>query len=295
MSKDKKDKKFSIDWFSVGMFTFLTIISLILIYIIFWVFITSLKVQEDFRVNKLGLPKWFVIQNYQYILNHFTARTYVAPYEYIGVGEQLINTLLYVLVTALLQTIIPCLTAYAATKYDFFFSKILSFIVLMVLSLPIVGSQPSEIQLLRQLGLYDTFVGVYLMKGYFISMYFFVFSAVFKSINKSFYEAAEIDGGGQFTMLFNIALPMAFYTITTVFLIMFITHWNEYQSILVYLPSHLTISVGLQRISEATQGPLTLTPLKMAGCTVIMLPTLLIYIFFNKKVLGNVSMGGVKE
>lgn len=295
MKDNKKSKKFSVDWFTVVMFTFLSIISILLLYLISWILITSVKVQLDFRVNKLGFPKYFAIQNYEYVLNHFTARTYSVPYQNIGVGKQLLNTLLYVFGTAALQTIIPCLVAYAATKYDFFFSKVLSFIVLLVISLPIVGAQASELNLLQQLNLYDTFVGMFIMKGHFITMYFFVFSAIFRSINKSYYEAAEIDGGGQFTMLFSIALPLVFYTITTVFLILFITHWNEYQTVLMYLPSHLTISVGLNRLSEANHGPEALTPIKMAGCAVVMLPTLLIYIIFNKKVMGNISMGGVKE
>ena len=122
-----------------------------------------------------------------------------------------------------------------------------------------------------------------------------VFKASFKGVPQSYYEAAEIDGANEFRIMCRIAFPMIVNTFWTVFLIHAITFWNDYQTIVLYLPSWPTLSYGLFKLSTSVIQGLNTVPMRMAGCMFLVIPVLIIYMIFNRRLLGNVSMGGVKE
>ena len=193
-------------------------------------------------------------------------------------------------------TIAPCLVSYACVKFDgYFYSKILNYIVIVTMILPIVGAYPSMIQVLNTLGLFDTILGIWLQKFNFLGIYFLTFSAAYKGIPKEFSEAAYIDGASEWQTLLSIILPLVRNMFFTVFLIHFVEMWNDYQVSLLYTPSYPTLARGVYEISRKTAGELATVPVRMMACMILVIPILVLFIAFHNRLMGNVSMGGVKE
>lgn len=296
--------KSKVSVFMVVVFAALALYTFSMLILLFWGIITSLKEQSDFRKNVLGLPKgapWeWAWSNYPYVLQNFyvpvkrTIGGIVTPVN-VGFGEQVVNTLLYAGIGSFIAAMVPCLVAYVTQKYEFYSGKIIFAVVLVTLSVPIIGAQPSEIRLLRAMDMYDTFWGAWLLKFNFLGMYYLVFYAMFKGISKEYSEAAYIDGASEWTVMLRIMIPLAKVTILTVMCIKFIEFWNDYQVPLLYLPSHPTLSYGVFYMSISSLQGLNTVPMRMVGCVIVVLPILILFCIGKDKLIGNISMGGVKE
>ena len=212
----------------------------------------------------------------------------------IGFWAMLFNTVWYAGGCAVINTLTLCLMGYMTTKFDYKISRIITAGVIIVMMLPIVGAYPSEMQILKALGLYNTRIGPWVQKLNFLGLYFLVFQATFKSTSKEFAEAAYIDGAGQFTVLFRIILPLLRNTIGLVILLLFIQFWNDYQTPLLYVPSYPTIAYGIYDLSNTFDRVMSSVPMKMTACIVFVMPILVLYIIFKDKLMGNVTMGGIK-
>ena len=300
--------------FVVSVCVFLTIYALALLFLLGWGLLTSLKSRTDFLFaeNILGLPNLkyskdevWRLANYKLILENFDFTKKVVFYA----GDTLIthesksnfftlilNTFLYAGVGSLIAAMVPAVVAYTCVKYKFRFSKILYAVVLFVYIVPVVGNYPSSITVLRNLRLYDTFGGNYIQKFSFTGMYFFVYWAFYESLSDTYSEAAEMDGASQFRILISIILPLSIKIISSVWLILFVQQWNDYQTPMLYLPTKPTLAYGVYYMTQINHsGKLTQTPTKIAGCMLLALPILAVFIFLKDKLMGNVSMGGVKE
>ena len=132
------------------------------------------------------------------------------------------------------------------------------------------------------------------MRANFLGMYFLVFYAIFQSVPDSYIEAARVDGAGNFMIFIRIMLPLVKNTFFTVLLIQTITAWNEYQVPLVFLPSHPTLAMWLFKFSLSSKTELSSIPMKVTGCMLLFIPIFTVFIIFNKRLLGNVSLGGLK-
>lgn len=300
MSFTKSKQKKSIKEFSPfkAIVLFLLIVfSAFFVYLLFWAVITSFKLnRQDFRINPLGLPKQWVIENYQLVVKEFGPLISVnGVQQKVGVGKMIFHSLFFSVGCAVIATIVPCLMAYIVVRFPCTMSKIYYGIVIVTMILPIVGAYPAEIQMLQSLNLYNTLLTPWVQKFNFLGMYFLVFHGMIRTLGKEYWEAAYIDGAGQFTVLFRIILPLLKNTIGLVILLLFIQFWNDYQTPLLYVPSYPTIAYGIYDLSNTFDRVMSSVPMKMTACIVFVLPILALYIVFKDKLMGNVTMGGIKE
>lgn len=289
-----RKKKISV--LNVILFVTLAAYSICLLYPMFWGLITSVKEQYDFLDNILGMPTKVIMENFKTVFEYFSAPAKKGDVQEMhGFGQMLVNTLLYVGGCAFVSTFIPCITAYATAKFpEKKMSSIIYGVVIVTMMIPIVGSYPSEIDMLQKLGLYNTLIGVLIQKANFLGIYFLVFHAAFKGMAKDYSEAAAIDGAGEMTIMIKIMLPLVRNTFFTVFLVKFVEFWNDYQVPLLYLPSRPTLSYGLYYVSNYTANMISTVPMRMAGCIIILIPILALFIAFNDKLMGSITLGGVK-
>ena len=277
--------------FFIVLFVFLIIYSLLLVGLLVWAMISSFKTPRDFQTNPVGLP--------EKIVNNFAEAIKLYKIQVGGVKgrprydmfpQMLYNSVLYSVGCALFNTIVICLTAYCCARYKYRMSKIVYAVVLITMTIPIVGSLPSQIQVAQSLRTYNTVWGMWLQSASFLGLYFLVFYETFASLPNSFFEAARIDGAGDFSLIFRIALPLAKNVFLTIFLLNFITYWNDYQTPLLFLKSMPVLSYGLYLITQSN----AYVPMIMAAATVVLAPVIIIFIFANKKLMGNLTVGGVK-
>lgn len=278
--------------------------------LLFWGFFTALKSTGEefnaFRKHEWGLPMGWPWQwewsNFKDILPWIYTNVTVKGADGINVSYKvglpgmLINTLMYTVIGALVSTFIPCIVAYATSKTNFKFSSVFDAVILAVMVIPIVGSQPSMLQVLNTLGLYDNWLGFILMRAHCISAYYLIFKAMFKSIPYSYSEAAYVEGAGELRVMLSVVMPLARTLIMTIFLIYFIGEWNDYNTPLIYMPTHPSLAFGIYYlVLENGANQISNAPMKMAGAYILFTPILLIFICFRKQLMQNLSMGGVKE
>lgn len=293
----RKKTKLSFSTFTVVVFVILLIYSLLLISLFGWGFLTSLKDDlTDFRLNTYGLPKGNIWEwKWSHYVDALTGLSIKVGQRNVYVPEMFLNSLLYAGGASLIQTAVTVVMAYLVAKYDNWFSKMVYGIVIVTMILPIVGSLPSEISVAKTLRIYDTIFGVWIMRSTFLGMYFLVFHSMFKGVSKDFDEAAKIDGSSNFRIMLEINMPLAKNTIVTVLLLSFIGYWNDYSIPMIYLPNHPTLASGLYWFNQSTVGKYSNTPMKLAGCMIVVIPILILFVIFNNRVMGNISTGGVKE
>ena len=107
-------------------------------------------------------------------------------------------------------------------------------------------------------------------------------------------EAAKIDGAGNLAVLLRIILPLVRNTFFTVMLINFIAFWNDYQTPLIYMPSYPTIALGMFYMASTTENGLSTVPMRMTGAMLMLIPILVLFLCFHKRLLGNLTVGGIK-
>ena len=280
---------------NVIIFTLLVIYALSMVLLIGWALLTSFKSQSDFRLNIMGLPeKW--VWNYSTVFKQFKISVFFEGVgnKRIGVIQMLINTILYAGGCAVTQTLTPCVVAYCCARYRYKMSNIIPYIVITVMTLSIAGSLPSEIRMSKIFGLYDQIWGLWIMKCNFLGTYFLVFLSIFKGIPKALDEAAKIDGAGDLTIMVRIIMPIVVPTILTIMLLNFIVFWNDYTIPIVYLPHYPTISQGLQYMIMTNINDLATVPMRMTASMIVLMPILIVFIIFQKRLVGNITFGALK-
>lgn len=289
---EKKREKFNV--LTIVMLVVLCLYALSLIGLMCWGLLTSFKTHADFRLNKLGLPKEWV-WNFGEVFNLF--EVYIdtdTGRQPVGMDLMFVYGFLYALGCSFFATLVPCLTAYHCARFPYKFSKVIHTTVIVVMILPVVGSLPSEIQMAKFFGLYDQIWGLWVMKANFLGMYFLVMHGLFKSLPMAYTEAAKIDGASNISILVRIILPLVKNTFFTIMLINFITFWNDYNTPLVFMPSYPTISFGVFAMMNSTENGMSRVNMRMAASFLMLIPILIIFLSFHKRLLGNLTMGGLK-
>lgn len=294
--KRKLKKKFTAS--TVVLFTLLSLYTLSMVVLFFWVIMSTLKTNYDFMLNTFGLPKKLYFGNYVKAFEEFKVTFQVAGKgnKTVYIEGMVLNTLLYIAISLVTSTIAPLIVAYACAKFNFWFLKVIYMIALFVLIVPVVGAQASEMYMVKMLGLYDSFIGMGILKFSFVGMNFLLYYSTFKSLSSEYAEAAAIDGASNFTVMVRIMFPLVLPTIGVLSLMQVISLWNEYLVPMTYLPSHPTISYGLYLFRFAGAQETSLITMQLTGCVIAMIPVVLLFLLFSNKFLGkNLTLGGLKE
>ncbi len=303
--KEKYRKKISV--FSIVCFVALSLYSLVLVAMCFWGVLTSMKQGTmAFRKNILGFPEVDsfsdIFNNYKLAFKHFKVEAVVdgRPWQY-GFGDMFYNSLIYSLGCTFFATVTPMCVAYCVAKFKFKFNKVIMGAVLVAMVIPMIGQLPSEVAIAKAIGFYDTMVGAWLMKANFLGMYFLIFYSTFKLIPNSYAESVYLDGGNQYTVFFRIILPLSKTTISVVAVLLFIAFWNDYQTPMLFIPNRPTAALGLYHfqwnnsVDALTGVDFGSVPMKLTAAIILFVPVLIFFLIFKNKMMGNLTMGGLKE
>jgi ABC-type glycerol-3-phosphate transport system permease component len=303
INNSSKGKKFTP--FTAVIVAVLCFYSFLLLFLLIWAFFGSFKNYDALMYGEESLiqlfPNSWSFDNYLIAFSEFnvafTPSDGVAREVYLP--QLFLNGFLYAIGSAFCATLVPCLVGYLTAKYNYKFSKVIYTIVIICMIIPIVGNLPAEIQMAKDVGIFDQIWGTWLLKANFLGLYFIVFHNFFKSLPNAYSEAARIDGAGNFTTMLRVILPLATPIFMTVLLLNFITFWNDYQTPLIYLQSHPTVSVGMYSlINDTGSNPLgglaSSVVFKAAAAMLMLIPVLIIFLLSHKKLLGNLTMGGIK-
>ena len=292
------------DAFQIILYVIVSVYVLSMIFVLGFGLINSFKAERDFNNNLFGLPRldkpnWgWRFDNYSNAIKMFMV-SIPGTTGYAYFWDMFFNSIVYAVGLTVFTMATEIIMAYAIAKYDFRLKKFFYGVAVVVMLIPIIGSLASEVEMANFFNFRNSFLGIFIMKCKFTGIYFLVFYATFKGVSWTYAEAAQIDGASHLRVFLEVMLPLVKSTISAVFILLFIEYWNDYYVPMIFLPAKPTLSYGLfqiqnsdNRIEGVTQD-LT-TPIKLAACFLACLPILTIFVIFKDKIMGNVTMGGIK-
>lgn len=304
-TKTRKKKNINVLMIIVGAILVIYVISAFVLLI--WSMITSLKSDLELDFNRFGLPGMYgenphlnlQFQNYVNVFKYFFIKVTLRSggTKYVAIEEMFLNGLLYALGSAVVQAFVQYLMAYVSARFKYKGCKIFYWIVIFTMVLPTVDTTASGLYIAKILGLTDSIIGMYIMKANFLGVYFLVMYAQLKAFPKDFSEAAKIDGAGNFSVMMRITFPLIKNTFITVVLLLFVQYWNDYTTPMLYMPNVPTLAFGLYWLclENSVTAVIKNVPSAMAGCMMMLIPMLILFLFTHKRLMGNLSMGGLKE
>lgn len=285
---------------TVAIFVLLIIYTLVLFAPIVWSVVAAFMNNNDYNTffglhaYKKGIKYNF--DNFVYAWNNVTVTTKPPTNTILTIPDMFANSIVYSVGCAAAFTICPVIVAYATSRFKYGFSKIVYGFVIVTMALPIVGSMASEIVMLNRLHIFDQVPSMFILRFNFLSIYFLILFAQFSSVPMDYTEAAKIDGASNFRVMMQIIIPQSLNTIITVFVLSFITYWNDYQVPLLYLPSYPTAAFGIYDcVVQNPTDALAYAPTQLAATIIMTLPIIIFFIIANKRIRVSVAMGGLKS
>lgn len=255
------------------------------VYIFVWAVLAGANTHQGIVLAPFKLPEKWQWQNYLQVFSMLEVNGN-------NFWDMLFNSVYFSLLNTFLSQFFTMNFAYCCTKYKFPGSTLPYTIVVVMITLPIYGAGGAAYRLVHNLGLIDSYAHVLISAGGF-SMMFLYYRAFFKNLSWSYAEAAMMDGANDFQIYFRVMLPMAKSIFGALFLTTWLTTWNSYESNLLYLPNLPTLPVGIYQFNMEMIYRARLDIL-FAGCVLVSIPALILFIVFNKVITTNVSIGGLK-
>lgn len=252
----------------------------------FWMIFNSFKPFDVFGRDKWGLDFSAGFKNYADALSYKVRGTSLAM--------AYLNSIL-VVGGGVIITLISCsLASYTVAKYKFRGRNLIYNIVIVAMMVPIVGTLPAQYRLIvNTLHLRDNIIGVWFLYSGGFGFNFLFLYAYFKGISWTYAEAAQLDGASDFRIFVQIMIPMAKPALTAIGVLSFMGYWGDYQTPYLYLPSMPTVALSLKDMSDQMDYQPNL-PLTLAMAVCATLPIIIIFCAFQKQIMSNLTMGGLK-
>lgn len=261
------------------------IITLIMLFPIYWMIISSLKTSTELLLPVPTLwPQEFQWANFPNVLHR-------APFV-----RYLFNTLVMTFFMMTGQIIIGVLAAYGFSKGSFRGKNVLFVLVLGALMIPIQVTFVPIYVMVSRLGWINSFQGLIvpnLVSAYFI----FMLRQAFMSVDDSYLDAGRVDGLSRIGLLLRVLIPMCGPTMITISTITFITGWNSYfwPKMVATKDEFRTIAVGVTRLRLTFAGMETANYNEiMAGAVMAIIPIVILFLFMQKYIMTGMSKAAMK-
>jgi multiple sugar transport system permease protein len=201
----------------LARFLLLGFFLLFVLWPLYWMFNTSIKPSDDYLAVP---PVWWPSQP---TLLHYEA----ALFTYRGM-QGLINSLIVSLAATALSAFLGTTMAYSLARYNTG-GQHLSFWVLSQRFLPPIGIVLPLFLIYRQVGLYDTHIGLIIAYTVFtLPVSVWMMFAYFRGMPRSMEEAALVDGCTRWESFWRVAVPLAAPGIVAAAVFAFIACWTEF-------------------------------------------------------------------
>jgi len=268
------------------MLALFIIYGLTLIFPVVWAFYNSFKDVLEFDTNTFGLPKVWTFDNYRSAFEDMTT-------EYGNLLTAIFNSIWMSTLSTFLGLFASSLTAYVCAKYRFKGSKIIYSVSVFIQIIPLVGAVAGMYSLIHStlsIANKPQFIWTIWFGGFGFS--FLMLYGAFKNVPWSFAESAFIDGAGHFRTFIQIMLPAVKPVLASLFVINFIGAWNDYMTPYLYMDHYPTLSL-LVYSNQSVDAALNY-PRYFAVLIISIIPTLALFVAFQKLIMENTTTGGLK-
>jgi len=237
------------------------------------------------------------------IPSHWAFDNYARMWSTVNLGRGLANSLVICGISSTVAVVFAVGAAYVLSRFDFRgrFPYLYSLIalqsvphVMLLLPLFVLFSSIQTALPFRLIGTYQGPVITYLTFALPLATWLMV--SYLSSIPVELEEAALVDGATRFQALRKVVVPLALPGMVVALVFSFLVGWNDvlFASVLTS-PDTRTLAVELQTFSAAQQGgSLPLYGQMMGASVVSALPVVILYMVFQRYLIGGLTAGGVK-
>ncbi len=271
-------------WSAVSTQTVLIGWAVTVIFPMIWMIYSSFKTDQELFFSPWAPPVELQWDNF--------ARAWTKAH----VGDYLLNTLIVVVPALLLTLIISAMAAYVLARFEFVGRRFLFYMFLSGMLFPVFLALVPLFNLVNQLKMLNTFHGLILVYiAYSLPFTIFFLTGFFKTLPTEIEESAIMDGANPYQVFIKVMLPMASPGLISMGIFNFLGMWNQYVLPLVLISdeSKYMLSQGLafmlfKQFYENDWSAL------FAALTIIMVPTLIVYITFQKQIQDGITTGALK-
>ncbi len=260
---------------------FVLLMAVFFILPIVYVFVSSLKpLGHIFEFPIRLIPKEIRLQNY------------TDPFVLRGFGRYFINSISIAIIVTLSSVALGSLAGYSLAKFDYRGVTIFFALVLATMMLPIEVTMVPLAIVSRELGIMNTYLGLYLpvmVKPFAI----FWMRQFIITIPNAYMDAARIDGLGEFGIFWKIVFPMSAPALGALAIFSFTTNWNSlvWPLIVVAKDSLRTIPLGIMKM----QGEFEVLWNEIFGVSILaVLPAFVLFFLAKEKLIHGMTMVGIK-
>lgn len=276
-----KKKKSEYKKHHVIILIFLTIFSLIMMYPMAWMLVTSFKTNADIRANRT-----------KFLPTEWTLEGYRTAFEKAPIAQWFINSMLVVICITVAVIFTSTLIGYVFAKYEFRGKKVLFVILLATMMVPPQVTMIPRYLMIQEMHLFNT-IWALIVPGLVSAFSIYMARQFIADLPDSICEAAKMDGAGPFRIYWNIVLPNIKPAIGSIGIFTAMMNWNDYLNPLLMLNDmeKMTLPLGLvifdtQRVSDMSAT--------MAAASMMMMPMIIIFVLFQKQFIKGMTLSGIK-
>ncbi len=264
---------------------------------VFWIVISSISTRTELlsRPYKHWIPHRPTLQNFIDVVTvgqRYRAGGILPTAMLLLSGLR--NTLIISLSTAFLITSMATVVGYCFARLNFRGKNFLFFFIMLMMPLPIWVSIVSLYYLLAHIGLIDTNLGLILILSTLsIPLAVWLMITFVRDTPRELEEAALMDGATRWQMIRRVVVPITMPGITSVFLVTFLNTWNSFLIPLIF--TNTARSQTITVVLSLFVGQYEVAWEQMAAATVlIMIPPIVLALFFQKYLIRGLTLGAVK-
>lgn len=266
---------------SILMQAICVVCALVLLFPILYAFSTSLMQPADILTTEYHLiPPTPTLANYRQAFTQTPIMRYM------------LNSFVVALICSTTRVILAAMAAFAFSFFEFRGKRILFALTLATIMIPPDVLVVQNYVTISRLKLMNTYLGVcsiFLVSANNI----FLMRQNFLTFSKSLQEAANLDGCSDVRFFCSILLPISKPVLITVFMNSFVSVWNQYVwPMLVTTRDEMrTVQVGITMLKDRESsafGPV------MAGVMIALIPTILVFALFLRRIVAGMMTGAVK-
>jgi len=273
------------DWALSGVTQILLIAwTILVIFPFLWMIMTAFKSDPEIIFGPWKLPETLQWDNF--------SRAWTKAH----IGRYFLNTLIVLSMSLTGTLLVSSMAAYVLSRFEFFGRRVLFFLFLAGMMFPVFLALVPLSFLVGDLGLTATYHGLALVYiAYSLPFTIFFMTGFFKTLPSEVGEAAIMDGASQYQVFFQIMLPMAKPGLIAMGIFNFIGQWNQFLLPLVLMPdeSKYMLSQGLQYLA-IQQGYGNDYSALFAALVITMIPTLVVYVLFQRRLESGLTAGALK-
>ena len=251
---------------------------------IFLILINSFKTRKAIFREPMGLPT----------PDTFTLIGFEKVWEKSTFDVYFLNSITVTVVTLIVVLLTGAMAAWALSEYKFKGNTWLGLYLAIGIMVPIRLGSVSILQLIVDLNLINTLTALVLVyTAQSLPLTIFILNEFMQQIPKDLKEAARCDGISEYTIFFQIILPLTRPAIATVGVFTMVPIWNDLWFPLILAPGEetKTITLGVQQFigQYVTDWNSVLASLTMA-----IVPILILYLLLSRQLIRGITAGAVK-